>query len=86
VDVALSGTRVTVVVTIGERELEGVMDAEPVTVPVAEARMVTVTVAVGESDRSPVLVAETLPVAAPLPLRVGEGDAVPHAVSVGEGE
>ena len=85
-DVALSGTRVTVVVTLGERELEGVMDAEPVTVPVAEARMVTVTVAVGEPDSSPVSVAETLAVAAALPLRVVEGDTVPHAVNVGDGE
>lgn len=86
VEVALSGTRVTVVVTIAERELEGVTDGEPVMVPVAEARAVTVTVEVVERDTIAEVVLETLPVPAPLPLRVAEGVTVLHVDSEGDGE
>jgi hypothetical protein len=86
VHVALSGTRVVVVETPGEREMEGVMDAEPVIVPVAEGRAVTVTVEVAETEGPPLAVPDTLLVAAALPLRDDEVDAVPHADSVERAE
>ncbi len=86
VEVALSGTRVGVAVTLAERELEDVMDGEPVMVPVAEARAVTVTVEVAERDAISEVVLETLPVRAPLPLRVAEGVTVLHVDSEGDAE